>query len=69
MEEGSNAFKILRGKTTGQTPLGRPTHRGKDNIRINLKEIDAKTRKWIDLAQDKDYRRYFVNSALNLRVS
>jgi hypothetical protein len=35
-----NAYKILIGKPEGRRPLGRPTHRWKDNIRMNV-EKDA----------------------------
>jgi hypothetical protein len=35
---------------------------------MDLKEIGMNTRNWVDSAQDKDYRRAFVNAALNLRV-
>ena len=31
-----SAFKILTGKPTGKTPLGRPRHRWEDNIRMDL---------------------------------
>ena len=36
IEEGRSAFKMLTGTTTGNTLLGRPRRRWKDNIRINL---------------------------------
>jgi hypothetical protein len=39
MEEGSSAFKILTGTSTGKRPLGRPIRRWEDNIRMDLKEI------------------------------
>ena len=32
MENGRNAFKILTGKPTGKTPLGRSRRRWEDNI-------------------------------------
>ena len=32
-----DAFKILTGTATGKSPLGRPTRRWEDNIRMNLK--------------------------------
>ena len=37
MEEGRSAFKILTGKPTGKIPLGRPSRRWEDNIRMDLK--------------------------------
>ena len=67
MEEG--AFKILTGKPTGKRLLGRPRARWVDNIRMDLKQICINKRKWVDLAQDRDYWRAIVNAALNLRVS
>ena len=39
MEEVRSAFKILTGKPTGKRPLGKPTRRWEDNIRIDLEEI------------------------------
>jgi len=38
MGEMRNAYKILVGKLEGKRPLGRPGHRWKDNIRMDLKE-------------------------------
>ena len=68
MEEGRSAFRILtvRLKPTGKRPLGRPRGRREDDIRMGLKEIG--TRNWVDSAQDRDYWRALVNTALNLRV-
>ena len=68
MEEDRRAFKMLTGKPTGKKPLGRPRRRWQDNIGMNLKEIDINTRNWVDSAQDRDYWRALVHSALNLRV-
>ena len=69
MEEDRSAFKILTGKPTGKRLLGRPRRRWEDNIRINLEEICINARNWVDLAQDRDYWRALVNTALNLRVA
>ena len=35
---------------------------------MDLKEICISTRNWVDAAQDREYWRTLVNSALNLRV-
>ena len=63
--EDRSAFKILTGIPTGKRPLG--WHRRK-NVRMDLKGIDINTRNLVDLPQDRDYWRVFVNAALNLRV-
>ena len=39
MEEGRSTFKILTGKPAGKKPLGRPSRRWEDNIRMDLEEI------------------------------
>ena len=46
-----------------------PRRRWEGNGRMDLKEIYINTRNWIDSAQDRDYWRALVNSALNLWVS
>ena len=40
-----------------------------DNIRMDLKEIGINTRNSVDSAQDRDYWRALVNTALDLWVS
>ena len=52
---------------TGKRPLGRPSRRWEDNIRMDLEEIGINAGKWVDSAQDRDWRA-LVNAALNLRV-
>jgi hypothetical protein len=36
MEERGSAFKMLTAKSTEKIPLGRPKHKWKDNIRMDL---------------------------------
>ena len=55
MEESRNDFKILTGK-----PIGRPSRRRLDHIRMDFKEIGISTRNWTDA---------LVNAALKLRIS
>ena len=69
MEDGSSVFKILTGKPTGKSPLGRPRRRWDDTITIDLKEIGMNTRNWVVSAQDRDYWKVIVTVALNLLVS
>ena len=68
MEEGRSAFKILTGKPTGKRTLRRPRRRWEGNIRMDLEEIGINAGNWVDLAQDRNYWRALVNSALNHRV-
>ena len=68
MEEGRSAFKILPGKPTGKSPLGRPRRRWKDNIRMKLEEIGINAGNWVGSVQERDCWRVLVNAALNLRV-
>ena len=55
MEEGRSVFKMLTGKPTEKTPLGRPRRRWEDNIRMDLKEIGINAGNWVDSAQDRNY--------------
>jgi hypothetical protein len=39
MESRMNAYRILVGKPEGRRPLGRPSHRWVDNIKMDFREI------------------------------
>jgi hypothetical protein len=52
--EKRNACRILVGKPEGKRPLGRPTRRWVDNIKIDLGEIEWDGVDWIDVAQERD---------------
>ena len=39
----------------------------RENIRMDLKEIGIDMRNWVDSTQDRDYWKFVVNVALNLR--
>ena len=47
-------------------PLGRPRSGLGGNIRVNFKEIGINPRSGVHPAQNGDYWRVFVNTALNL---
>jgi hypothetical protein len=40
MGQMRNAYNIVTGKPEGKTPLGRPRHRWKDYISMDLREIE-----------------------------
>jgi hypothetical protein len=63
MEAKRNAYRILVGKPEGKR------RRWVDNIKMDLREIEWDGVDWIDMAQDRDQWRVFVNTELlNLRV-
>jgi hypothetical protein len=55
-------------KPEGKRPLGRQRRRLVDNIKMDLREVGWDGRDWIDLAQDRDRWRAYVNAVMNLRV-
>jgi hypothetical protein len=56
MGEERKVYKVLIGKPKGKRPLGRPRHRWKDGIRMDLREIAWGSVHWFRLAQDRDRR-------------
>ena len=68
MKKSRSAFKILTGKPTGNRLLGRPTRRWEHNIRMDFYEIDINAGNWVQSAEDNNYLRALVNSAMKLRV-
>jgi hypothetical protein len=68
MGEDRNVYRVLMGKPEGKRPLGRPTRKWEDGIRMDLMEIDWGSVDWIQLAQDSDRWRALVNTVMNLRV-
>ena len=67
--ERRDVYRVLVRKPKGKRPLGRPRHRWKDNIKMNLHEIECGGMDWIDLAQDRNRLQVLVNALMNLRVS
>jgi hypothetical protein len=67
MEEKRGAYRILVGRPDGRRPLGRPRHRGEDNIKMDLQDVGWGI-DWIELAQDRGRWRDLVNAVMNFRV-
>jgi hypothetical protein len=63
MGEMRNAYDILAGKPVGKSPLGRPTCRREDNIRMERREEGVD---WIHLGQDRDQWWTLVNTVMGL---
>jgi hypothetical protein len=67
MGERRGAYRIFVGITEGRRPLGRPSRRWEDNIKMDFQE-EGWGMDWIELAQDRDRWRPVVNAIMNLRV-
>ena len=63
--EGRGVYRVLMGKPVGTRPLGRPRRRWEDNIKLDLQEVGCGGMDWIELAQDMDRWRAFVNVVMN----
>jgi hypothetical protein len=68
MREGRGVYRVLAGRPEDKRPLGRPTPRWEDNIKMDLRDIEIDGANWIHLAQDRVQWRAFVNTAINLWV-
>jgi hypothetical protein len=67
MGEGRSVYRVLVGRCEGKR-LGRPRHRWKDNIEMDLRETGIDETNWIRLAQDCVQWRAFMTTVMNVRV-
>ena len=67
MGEERGVYRVLVGKPEGKRPLGSPSRRWVNNIRMDLQEVECGL-DWIGLAQDRDRWCTFVSAVMNLRV-
>jgi hypothetical protein len=65
MEERRGVYRVLVGKPEGKRLLGRPGHKGEDNIKIDLQVVECGGMDWIKLAQDRDRWRALVSAVRN----
>jgi hypothetical protein len=47
MGEGRGVYRVLFGRPESKSPLGRPRHKWKDSIKIDLREIGIDEANWI----------------------
>jgi hypothetical protein len=68
MGERRGVYRVLVGKPERKRPLGRPRLRWEDNIKMDLQEVRYGDTDWIELAEDRDMWRTFVNAVMNFLV-
>ena len=66
--ERRGVYRVLVGKPDGKRPLGSPSRRWEDNIKVDLQEVGCGGMDWIELAHDKDEWWALVNAVMNLRI-
>jgi hypothetical protein len=66
---GETRVQGLVGKPEGKIPLGRPSRRWEDNIKMDLQVVGCGGMDWIKLAHDRDRWRALVNTVMKFRVS
>jgi hypothetical protein len=69
MGERRGVYRVLVGKPEGKRPLGRLRRRWEDNIKMDIQKVGCGGMEWIELVQDRDRWRAFVNVVMNLRVT
>jgi hypothetical protein len=65
---GRSVYRVLVRRTEGKRPLRRPKCGWKDNIKLDLVEIEIDGSNWIRLAQDMVQWWAFANTIMNLWV-
>jgi hypothetical protein len=68
MGEERGVYRVLFGRPEGKRPLGRPTHKREDNIKLDIREMGINGANWVQLAQDRVQWQTFVDTVMNLRV-
>jgi hypothetical protein len=68
MEEGRSVYRNLVGKPEGKRPLGRPSRRWKDNIRMDLQKVGFGGMDWTGPTEGRVIWRAIVNAVMNLWV-
>jgi len=64
-----SAYVVLVGKPEGKRQLERARRGCENNIKMEFHEIVCRAVDWIDLAQQRDKRRDYLNAVINVQVS
>jgi hypothetical protein len=62
------AYRVLVGRPEARRPLGRPSLRWDDNMKMDLQDVGWRGVDWIALAEDRYRWRAFMNAVINIRV-
>jgi hypothetical protein len=65
--ERKDAYKVFVRRPERKRQLGRPRRRRKDNIKMDLQEVEWEVMDWIAVTQDRDRWRAVVSAVMNLR--
>jgi len=68
MGEDRGVQWVLVGKPEGKRPLGRPSRRWEDIIKMDLQEVGGGRGDWMELAQDRDRWRALMGRVRDFRV-
>jgi hypothetical protein len=66
--EERGVYRGLVRKPERKRPLGRPSGRWEDNIKMDFQKVGCRGMNWIELAQDRDRWQSIVNKVINPRV-
>jgi hypothetical protein len=65
MGKNRGAYRVLVGKQEGKRQLERPSLRGKNNIKMDIQEVECEIMDWINLAQDRNRWQALLNAVIN----
>jgi hypothetical protein len=68
MGERRSVYRVLVRKPEEKRPLGKPSCRWEDNIKMDFQEVGCGGMDWIEMAQDRNRWRALVNVVMNFRV-
>jgi hypothetical protein len=69
VEERRGVHKVLVGNPEGKRLFGETQRRRwKDNVKMDLEEVDRGCKDMVELAQDRDKWRALVSTVMNIRV-